>query len=97
MQVTVQHTIKYSQKLGLLLAHLPIRLPGCVPCCCLLQSPLVQFANQLLQKAAARMAMRSSSTQELQLGEQQSGGKRKRQQQEAEEEEDHDAGKATLQ
>jgi hypothetical protein len=40
------------------------------------QAPLAQYARQLLQKAAARLAMRSSGTQEVQLGG--SGGKRKR-------------------
>lgn len=57
--------------------------------CALLQSPLVSFAGQLLQKAAARMAMRSSSTSELKLGGE-AGSKRKRKQQQEEEDDDDD-------
>jgi hypothetical protein len=54
-----------------------------------LQSPLVSFAGQLLQKAAARMAMRSSSTKEMQLGAE-GGSKRKRKQQQEEEDEEEE-------
>lgn len=58
-----------------------------------MQSPLVQFAQQLLQKAASRMALRSSATKELQLGDggvpaAAAGSKRKRQQQQQEESSD---------
>lgn len=53
------------------------------------KSPLVSFAGQLLQKAAARMAMRSSSTSELKLGGE-AGSKRKRKQQQEEEDDDDD-------
>jgi hypothetical protein len=60
-------------------------------CCCHLQSPLVSFAGQLLQKAAVRMAMRSSSTKEMQLGTELGSNRKRKQQQEEEEEEDDDS------
>jgi hypothetical protein len=41
------------------------------------QAPLSQYARQLLQKAAARLAMRSSATQEMELAGR-SSSKRKR-------------------
>jgi hypothetical protein len=47
----------------------------------------VSFAGQLLQKAASRMAMRSSSIKEMTLGGE-GGSKRKRKQQQEEEDED---------
>jgi hypothetical protein len=57
------------------------------------QSPLVQFAQQLLQKAQARMSMRSAATKEMQLadgGAPAANSKRSRQREEAEEEDEED-------